>query len=250
MYEHSPVSGGAFVHRAFADSSAEMIFHYSGRFTELTPNGATDSPLAHLQGQSTGVKRYSTHTSFGIFGVYLYPYALPVLFPVSGGEIANRICDFETLLKQHGADFTERIMLAPGFESRAALVSEFLLGRLRQCHSALLQEKYFAAMRALIHSSGIAAFNQLAASSGFTERAFERRTKQYTGFSPKLLYRVARFQQTAAAWGKTNISSLTEIALNNGYYDQAHFIHEFKLFSGFTPGQYFFNQAEGTDYRG
>ena len=43
--------------------------------------------------------------------------------------------------------------------------------------------------------------------------------------------------------------SLTEIAFKYGYYDQSHFIHDFKQFSGYHPSAYFYGKPEGAEYR-
>ena len=58
------------------------------------------------------------------------------------------------------------------------------------------------------------------------------------GLTPKLFSRVSRFQkviQTAHALDDIN---WTRIALDCGYYDQAHFIHDFQAFAGITPSEY------------
>lgn len=48
---------------------------------------------------------------------------------------------------------------------------------------------------------------------------------------------------------KNKKKSLTDIAYDCGYYDQSHFINDFKEFSGYHPSQYFSGQTEGTTWK-
>ncbi len=79
-------------------------------------------------------------------------------------------------------------------------------------------------------------------------RQFERRFKEYSGFSPKLFSRITRFQSSLDSFGNKD-KSLTDIAYDCDYYDQSHFINDFKEFSGYHPSQYFSGQAEGTAWK-
>ncbi|HEX2898290.1 MAG TPA: helix-turn-helix domain-containing protein [Bacteroidia bacterium] len=83
---------------------------------------------------------------------------------------------------------------------------------------------------------------------GISMRQLERTFKDHAGFSPKTYARILRFQSTTKEYGNTH-KTLTDIALDCGYYDQAHFIHDFRQFSGYAPGDYFFGKPEGIEYR-
>ena len=75
-----------------------------------------------------------------------------------------------------------------------------------------------------------------------TERSLERYFKQYVGISPKLYARINRFQTALETLRKSNFDSLTDIAYQNNYFDQSHFIRDFKEFAGTTP-KHFLHQA-------
>lgn len=79
-------------------------------------------------------------------------------------------------------------------------------------------------------------------------RQFERTFKQFAGFNPKLFSRIIRFQ-TALGEYHNKDKSLTEIAYECGYYDQSHFIQDFKEFSGHNPKEYFSGKTEATEWR-
>jgi len=73
---------------------------------------------------------------------------------------------------------------------------------------------------------------------GFSQRRFIQLFSNEVGLTPKLFSRVCRFQniiQTAHAQNEVNWAA---VALDCGYYDQAHFIHDFHSFPGITPSEY------------
>ncbi len=142
-------------------------------------------------------------------------------------------------------------MLAATNAQRAAIITAFLEKRLTgsQCRD----EAMHTAVRYVIHKEDVPGVRQLASAFNLSPRQFERKFKQYAGFSPKLFSRITRFQAAMSryepAGKKQSSKSLTQIAFECGYYDQAHFIHEFKTFSGYHPKKYFSGKAEGIEYR-
>jgi len=66
----------------------------------------------------------------------------------------------------------------------------------------------------------------------------ERQFRAHVGLTPKQFLRTMRFQYLLKCIQQTPDTSLTRLAYETGYYDQAHFIHEFKQLAGITPTQY------------
>jgi len=60
----------------------------------------------------------------------------------------------------------------------------------------------------------------------------------YIGITPVLFARICRFQTALTLLRQGRFHSLTDIAYTLDYYDQTHFIHDFKLFSGASPRIY------------
>ena len=80
--------------------------------------------------------------------------------------------------------------------------------------------------------------SQVVGQVGFSQRRFIEIFDNEVGLTPKRFCRVSRFQKvirTAHAQGELN---WTQLALGCGYYDQAHFIHDFQSFAGITPSEY------------
>jgi transcriptional regulator GlxA family with amidase domain len=80
---------------------------------------------------------------------------------------------------------------------------------------------------------------ELAQRLGISKRNLERRFSQEIGLSPKQLAKTIRLQALLKMLNQSQSKSLTELALECGYYDQAHFIKDFKEFTGLSPKQFY-----------
>jgi transcriptional regulator GlxA family with amidase domain len=70
-------------------------------------------------------------------------------------------------------------------------------------------------------------------------RQLERKFSSAIGLSPKQLSKVIRLQTTLKALYQEKSSTLTSVAYENGYYDQAHFIKDFREFTGVSPKEFY-----------
>lgn len=234
-----------YVYRSIADGCTEMVFHYQSSFDEITRRGEQSRSPSGIQFQTDTYRRFVTHESFSIFGAYIYPFAVPRFFNISSNEATNHALDYDTFLGRAGRELEERIMLAPNNLKRAEILTDFLLMRLR--HNVPTDDRIITSIRHVIHSKQHKTVAQLADIFNFSTRQFDRKFKEYAGFSPKTYLRLIRLQEAIQQYGSNK--SLTQIALECGYYDQSHFIHDVKAFTGYHPGFYFSGKAEGTEYR-
>lgn len=85
------------------------------------------------------------------------------------------------------------------------------------------------------HMTSIAAITD---AIGMSAKRFIERFKREVGVTPKRYCRVRRFQQAIASAHRGPAVTWTQVALDCGYFDQAHFIHDFRSFSGVTPSAY------------
>jgi AraC-like DNA-binding protein len=235
----------SYVYRSVADTCTEMVFHYRSAFSELDNKSGQNAGPSGIQFQTTQYRRFITAESFGIFGAYIYPFAVPYFFNIPSSQTSNLAFDFDTFLNRPGRELEERIMLASDNYKRAEILSAFLITRLRQ--NGLMDERMAIAIRDVIHNKQYRAVTQLANDYNLSVRQFDRKFKEYAGFSPKTYMRLTRLQDALRQYN-TN-KTLTQIALECGYYDQSHFIHDVKEFTGYHPGFYFSGKAEGTEYR-
>ena len=84
---------------------------------------------------------------------------------------------------------------------------------------------------------------ELARGLGTTARTLERRVRDATGLSPRALRAVLRFRRVFRRLDRSPAGSWARVAVESGYYDQAHMIREFRRFAGVAPGRFFGREA-------
>lgn len=247
VLEYENTEGVPYIYRSMADGCVEMVFHYSGAFSEIISTQKIFQGNALLHSQSGQYRRFETPGSFGIFGVYLYPYTIKSLLNIPVSEFTGAMPALDILWGKKAHILEEQIMLAGSSSERVHIMTQFLEILLFQdIHTETPVEKV---IRYLIHTPHIPSVQELAARVFLSTRQMERKFKEYSGFSPKLYTRILRFQQAIQHYGKMQQKKLSDIALECGYYDQSHFIHEFRQFSGYHPGTFFHGITEGMEVR-
>ncbi len=235
-----------FVYRAMAESCPGLIYHYKATFKDITTSTAHSFPHSIFHGQSSKTYRFCTHQNFGIFGVYLYPFAIPWLCNMPATALSNQMPHLVDVLGNQGKILEEKIIQASGIEDRINIMNAFFAQKLRQSPSKL--NPISKSINYLIKNNGNVPIKELAEKFAFSTRQFERKFKDFAGFNPKLFARIIRFQSTTNHYGNQDLS-LTSLSHQCGYYDQSHFIHEFKLFSGYHPKTFFKGRTEGIEFR-
>jgi AraC-like DNA-binding protein len=91
---------------------------------------------------------------------------------------------------------------------------------------------------AIVARCGQVRVDELAFDAGMSARQLRRLFLEQIGLTPKHLSRVIRFRESVSRLGKTRRGDWTQVALDCGYYDQAHFINEFRELSGYRPAEF------------
>jgi transcriptional regulator GlxA family with amidase domain len=101
-----------------------------------------------------------------------------------------------------------------------------------------VDERVLVASDLVSATAGRVTVDGLAKASGLGRRQLERRFLAVVGTPPKVAVRVARFRAAVMRMHRQPGSSLSLVAAETGYADQAHFTREFKALAGTSPGRY------------
>ena len=224
--------------RILPDSCVELVFHFHDPFLTFFPGGSSArQPHGFVVGQ---MKRYLEIEPAGRIGL------IAVRFPARGAhlffqrplhEVAAGIVDLEDIWKELARELTERIALARGMTERVRIIEEALLGLLAK--NGHLDRTVDRCLEIIDAEHGQMNVAQLAATVGVSNRQLTRRFQHTVGLSPKEFARVVRFLHVIRCLNDREPRTLTETAMACGYFDQAHFNHEFREMAGMAPGEFF-----------
>jgi AraC-like DNA-binding protein len=178
----------------------------------------------------------STATETGTIGIELTPKGLYHLFKLSMHEITNRMMSFEEIFGLWGARLQNKVGNVEDPHAKIALLQMALTHLLRQNDKeyALLDH----ALDLLAQTHGMMRVQDLAVHLGYTRRYVDRLFQEHIGVSPKSLASILRFQEVYQGWMQHPSPTFFRDQWPAYYYDQSHFIKEFKRFTGVTPQHY------------
>ena len=181
------------------------------------------------QDQAVTLDMGSRHLAVGIA---FQPSGLHRLLNIPIAEIFEQDLDTRLLLGNEIAEITEKLKEAEDWEHMKDITEFYLLKKLSGLKEVLPVDK---AMAELVNSSGNITMEELASLACLSLRQFERKCMERLGMPPKQYARLVRFCKAYQLKEMYPHKTWTEIAHNTGYYDQMHFIRDFKRFAGITP---------------
>ncbi|HYK25686.1 MAG TPA: DUF6597 domain-containing transcriptional factor [Steroidobacteraceae bacterium] len=182
-----------------------------------------------------------TSAQRSVIGVHFRPGGAFPFFGVPAGELHNVRTSLEALWGRGAAALVEQVLSAPTPDAKFDVVEAALLRKARTFERHPGVSFAMERLSAFPPAAGIAAVTSVV---GMCERRFRDRFQSEVGMAPKLFARVQRFQAVVGTVHALDDVDWADVAADCGYFDQAHFIHDFHAFSGFTPAEYFDLRSE------
>lgn len=232
--------------RVFADGCIELIFHYGDLFKKYTRGDEfLIQPRSFVHGQVTRFIELEASGNTGMFSIRFNPNGLQPFLNYSIGEITDQAATVYELWGNEGKVLEDRILNAKTSPERVTIAEDFLLKKLAPHQASKLTEH---CLQSIVRSNGTIPIEQLAKDLSIGRRQLERKFVAAVGLSPKMLSRIIRFQNVLQMIENRRFTSLTAVAYEGGFYDQAHFIRDFREFTGLNPKQYFSEDLEMARY--
>lgn len=224
--------------RVVPDGCMEMIFHYGDPYLQYLPGGnRVIQPRCFLFGQITRYIEIEPTGRSGIFSVRFQPEGASPLLRIPPAELEDRAAPLDQIFGDAGKKLGEDILAAPGTGDRIRIVEEFLYSL--PVNAAAVDRLATDCVNEIIRSKGQTSIDLLADQLDVKQRQLQRKFSSVIGMSPKQLARAIRFQKTIRSMNSGRFDSLTSLAYENGYYDQSHFIRDFREFTGASPKSFF-----------
>ncbi len=183
--------------------------------------------------------------SLKFINVQFKPFGVYSLKGIPMNELQNTSMSLDLFVSQSGSDeLLDRIYRSPTLTDQFLEVEKFLSTHIKHT----LWDERLPFVVSLIKKLDSPSVDFLSDAVCLSTRRFRELFSAHTGFSPGFYRKTVRFNKASAQMVKQPNLSLTEVALANYYYDQSHFIKDFKLFSGITPSQFLKQKAKTSDF--
>jgi AraC-like DNA-binding protein len=226
--------------RILPDGGVELVVPLSASVSRFGTGASTGADASVTGGVVCGPHLQSflidTSQPETVAGIHFWPGGAFPFFREPAGELFNQHVALEDLWGHPAGWLWERLLSAPAPEDRLTILEETLVSQL-----AKPMERHGGVRFALRQFSDQGRRPTVAAVTeqiGMSARCFIEAFRNEVGMTPKAYCRVRRFQRIIrSAWGQREVD-WAAVASECGYYDQAHFIHDFKGFCGLTPAVY------------
>jgi AraC-like DNA-binding protein len=223
--------------RILPDSCVELVIHFNKPYkTTFNNNKSEIQPQSFVVAQMKNFIEIEPHGKIGMISVRFSAQGAYHFFGMPMKEIANGIVDLKLVWNNLAKEIEDRIVTCNDTNERNHIIQHYLLIQLSKNgkSDATLDHSLF-----LIHSAhGQIRADAIAAKLGMSNRQLVRKFSNSIGLSPKEFSRIIKFISSLNYLKTNRDTNLAEAAYSCGYYDQAHFIHDFKGYSGLTPSQF------------
>jgi AraC-like DNA-binding protein len=220
------------------DGCMKLIFHYGDLYRHYADDGDSIClPKSFLIGQLTKPYEVEPTGETGTFFVCFHPNGFfPfATFPIK--EMENTAVPLEKLFGKDGLEIGQKILFAETTSERIDLIETFLLNRLTS--KATIDNIVKTTVETILTANGQLSISELSKQNNINRRQLVRKFSSSIGLSPKQLSKTMRIQSTLKTLLSKEVTSLTDLAYDNDYFDQAHFIKDFKEFTGLTPKEFY-----------
>ncbi|HSE26011.1 MAG TPA: AraC family transcriptional regulator [Pyrinomonadaceae bacterium] len=218
------------VERILPDGCVELILNFGSRITQHTDFKTSIQPRNFLVGQMTGPILISPAGDVDLLGIRFRPGGAFPFLRIPMSELTDQVIELGSLSCVLEHQLLSACHLAAASAARVEAVVASLAASLPLVHDVNL----IAMAELVVDSGGVRSVDHLAQDAGISCRQLERRFLQGVGLGPKVLSRILRFQQVFQAVERAD-NSWAAVALECGYYDQAHLIRDFNQFAGQSP---------------
>jgi AraC-like DNA-binding protein len=177
-----------------------------------------------------------------VIGVHFRPGGAAALFGGALRELRNQTVLLEDLWGPVARELRERLQAAPQVAQKFSLLEDALLSRLLAAPPA--DAMVMQALHALARDACVARIDAVQRASNCSAPQFIRRFDAAVGITPKRYARVLRFNALLPRLVRVGPRDWAQMAVEGGYFDQSHLIHEFERLAGLTPVAYAPVQAD------
>lgn len=218
-------------YKVFPSSGLVIGFQYKGHLATIKDGKESDLNAAGITGITDSFKIFKNSANIGTILVYFTEIGFTHFASHPANELFNLSISLEDIFERSKvSEVEEKLSVSSTDKQRIKIVEQFLLSQLKDIQTDKL---IIEAVKLIYQTNGGIRIKELNDKLFISQSPFEKRFRKVVGTTPKKFTSIIRFNTVLNSLG--NSKSLTEICYENNFFDQAHFIKDFKQFTGDTP---------------
>lgn len=225
--------------RILPDTSIVMAFRYKGSISYTEHSVKNGLPVSVITGLRKSARLVNYSKEAATLLVLFNEGGAAALFNEPLHELFEKTESLDSFIRRRKlSEIEERLAEAKNNLQRISTIEGFLVSELKKNKSDLL---ILGAMQKIKSAAGDVRIKDLVKTLHISQDPFEKRFRRVIGISPKQFATIVRLRNLIN--GYSPAANLTDAAQAAGYFDQAHFIKDFKSFTGQTPRVFFKSSA-------
>lgn len=221
-------------YKIFPSTGLVIGLRYKGQLASKKDNTEDKLKSAVITGITDGYKVYKNSSGIGMILVYFSEIGFSHFASHPANEFYDLILSLDNLFDKNNVEEVEdRLAIATTDNQRINIVEQFLLSQLKEIETDKL---IIEAVKLIYQSNGTIRVKEINEKLFISPSPFEKRFRKMIGTTAKKFASIVRFNSVLESMSETK--SLTEIFYENNFFDQAHFIKDFKQFTGDTPEKF------------
>jgi len=218
-------------YKVFPSSGLVIGFQYKGQLSSIKDNTLHKLTSAGITGITDGYKIFKNSADIGTILVYFTEIGFAHFASHPANELFNLSLSLDDIFDKNViSQVEEKLLNATTDKQRIKIVEQFFLSQLKDIQTDKL---IVEAVKLIYQSNGTIRGKELNEKLCISQSPFEKRFRKVVGTTPKKFTSIVRFNTVLDNLSKAK--SLTEIYYENNFFDQAHFIKDFKHFTGQPP---------------
>lgn len=217
----------------FADGCVEAVFSTGWEFYK----DSHKEDWAKIIGQILKPRSLEIKGKGKSFGVWFYPHAFSYFSDLNLADLNDRVVQWDNLFPRSISEFVGNCLHDNQHHRLVDGMDCFWLSRLSKRRKRHADQLIEFAIDCLYHQKEIGDLGHLSSLLNVSQRYLQKVFVERIGFSQKHMQRILRFQDVMRRLPDYT-SNLTQLAYEHNFYDQSHFIREFKTFTGLSPSNF------------
>lgn len=227
-------------YRVIPQGCIELMFFYRKSYLKIENGNTLNEKYSGgiIRGQQSSFIDLQATGDIGIFSVLFKPQGAMMFFSLPLKELTDQAISLHDIAGKETSILEDQIENLSSTGERVQIIEKFLLKK-------LLEKEYYSfnrintVIQEIITLKGEISIDEMSKVACLSSKQLERYFSKYIGMTPKQYLKIVRFQKVLKTKELNEDLSLTSLAHDCGYFDQAHFIKDFKLITGMTPKGFF-----------